>query len=228
MQLKEKRLNKILACIIAALIVPLVLLISLSFSADRDAAWSVMKNEGQPLYSRVVNSLVFDYLLDSRIEGQISLAVFTENEQKHLMDVKSVLHASFEALFFIAVILFSAVWVCLCCCEKGVIPKAMAYGGAASALIPVILCFLPFGFLFTAMHTILFPQGNWQFPAESALIQLYPAQFWESMAFGFFLRVFAIGLAVLAAGIFALYAGRKADAMKARLLRARKRKRIRH
>ncbi|MDQ3098397.1 MAG: DUF1461 domain-containing protein [bacterium] len=41
------------------------------------------------------------------------------------------------------------------------------------------LLFMP---LFTLFHQTLFPQGNWAFPSDSILIQLYPEQFWRFSA----------------------------------------------
>lgn len=39
-----------------------------------------------------------------------------------------------------------------------------------------------FNSLFTWMHSLLFAQGNWTFPASSLLIQLFPEAFWAAMA----------------------------------------------
>lgn len=39
-----------------------------------------------------------------------------------------------------------------------------------------------FSDLFTTFHLILFPQGNWTFPADSYLITLYPEVFFARMA----------------------------------------------
>ena len=36
--------------------------------------------------------------------------------------------------------------------------------------------------LFSFFHAIFFPQGNWTFPADSLLILMYPAEFWQTMA----------------------------------------------
>lgn len=55
----------------------------------------------------------------------------------------------------------------------------------AGALLIVILAFaifLPFETLFHAMHIILFPQGNWQFPTDSVLISLFPGYFFAALA----------------------------------------------
>lgn len=36
--------------------------------------------------------------------------------------------------------------------------------------------------LFIFFHQVIFPQGNWAFPPDSILIQLYPDQFWKITA----------------------------------------------
>lgn len=41
---------------------------------------------------------------------------------------------------------------------------------------------LDFNGLFAAFHGVLFPQGNWTFPARSLLISMYPLDFWVGMA----------------------------------------------
>lgn len=41
---------------------------------------------------------------------------------------------------------------------------------------------LDFNSLFIWMHTMLFSQGNWSFPSDSLLIQLFPESFWAAMA----------------------------------------------
>jgi len=49
--------------------------------------------------------------------------------------------------------------------------------------VPVVLGLivaLAFGPLFTFFHRVFFPQGNWQFPSDSYLIQTFPEPFWIS------------------------------------------------
>ncbi len=59
---------------------------------------------------------------------------------------------------------------------------------AAASLVFALLvvlgvwALLDFDSLFTWMHTLLFAQGNWTFPSNSLLIQLFPEAFWAAMA----------------------------------------------
>lgn len=52
------------------------------------------------------------------------------------------------------------------------------------ALLIILGAWALFNFdsLFTWMHTMLFAQGNWTFPSDSLLIQLFPEAFWAAMA----------------------------------------------
>ncbi|MBW3019082.1 DUF1461 domain-containing protein, partial [Candidatus Woesearchaeota archaeon] len=58
----------------------------------------------------------------------------------------------------------------------------------------VVCAIIPFNSVFTAMHHILFPQGNWQFPADSMLIQYYPSGFWNEyyLIAGFIIVMLAV------------------------------------
>lgn len=44
---------------------------------------------------------------------------------------------------------------------------------------------LAFGVAFELFHRVLFPGGNWAFPADSLLIRLYPYEFWQLSATAF-------------------------------------------
>lgn len=47
---------------------------------------------------------------------------------------------------------------------------------------------------FVAFHLVLFPQGNWAFPGNSVLIQIFPESFWKLMLTAFVLGVGAFAL----------------------------------
>ena len=57
-----------------------------------------------------------------------------------------------------------------------------------------VLCLILFNTFFTLFHKLLFPQGNWQFSYDSALIQTYPQSFFIWM---FFFIVLMVNLLVL-------------------------------
>ena len=65
-------------------------------------------------------------------------------------------------------------------------------------VLPVLVGFIvlvAFGPLFHLFHEILFPQGNWQFPSDSLLIQVFPQLFWVVSAL--FLLAFILIVGVL-------------------------------
>ncbi len=74
--------------------------------------------------------------------------------------------------------------------------------GWMCVVIPGILTILPWDNVFTGMHLLLFPQGNWQFPATSFLIQTYPERF-----FMLFAAIWASVIILVGAGI--VYGARK-------------------
>jgi len=48
-------------------------------------------------------------------------------------------------------------------------------------VVPVtfgLLAIFAFNPLFAFLHEVVFPQGNWQFPSSSLLIQVFPVEFW--------------------------------------------------
>lgn len=62
--------------------------------------------------------------------------------------------------------------------------RALLYGGAgALALFAILGAWGLIGFdgLFAWMHSLFFAEGTWVFPADSLLIQMYPAGFWMGM-----------------------------------------------
>jgi len=63
--------------------------------------------------------------------------------------------------------------------------KSISRGGIALAvalLVGGVIAFVAFESAFELFHRIFFPGGNWAFPADSALIQLYPYAFWQLSA----------------------------------------------
>jgi integral membrane protein (TIGR01906 family) len=99
-----------------------------------------------------------------------------QDELDHIRDVKRTIdNVTKYTLVIFAVLIFF---------RKTVITRLATYskwgiyliaGGGVAAL----LFFEPF---FIKFHELLFPQGNWSFPENSILIQLYPEYFWQTAA----------------------------------------------
>jgi hypothetical protein len=134
---------------------------------------------------------------------------YTAAEAAHLRDARAVLYL-FVALALAALVLILAAllhrprdvrrW------------RAVARGGAGLVVGTVVLGivgFLAFDTAFELFHRIFFPGGNWEFPADSNMIRLYPYAFWQ-------LTAAALGvLCVLGGGAVWLFARRRASRLAA-------------
>ncbi len=118
-------------------------------------------------------------------KGQIPEA-FNEEEKSHLQDVKQLIKFGLITLLItlMALIYCSSEW-----------KKTIRYGTIALSAILAAGFIIPFNTLFTRFHYIFFPQGNWAFPPESALITYYPANFFATYALS--IAVYAIFLGLI-------------------------------
>lgn len=66
--------------------------------------------------------------------------------------------------------------------------------GGVLITLPVLLAFVPWDVLFRFFHLLLFPQGNWLFPADSLIIQTYQPSFfiWYAIVWGVLCALFGI------------------------------------
>lgn len=121
---------------------------------------------------------------------------FTNDEIGHLLDVARVYQTIRIALGIAAIA--SLLWLIFMSLKKTgigkesfIVAKNILFSGTVFLLISLIL----FRTFFNIFHQLLFPQGNWTFPPNSTLIQLFPESFWfiylgwilgSTMCFGFF------------------------------------------
>jgi integral membrane protein (TIGR01906 family) len=61
--------------------------------------------------------------------------------------------------------------------------------------LPIVIGLLPWNTVFSVFHQVFFPQGNWIFPAQSLLIQTYPASFFIGFASVWATILIATGIA---------------------------------
>ncbi|MBI2669324.1 DUF1461 domain-containing protein [Candidatus Woesearchaeota archaeon] len=135
------------------------------------AFWNVTPNQQQTMD-----------LLKGKGTVQIN---YTVSEVSHLEDVARVMNIV-DVVF---VLLFIGLMGILYW-KKRELPDLLFYGGISTAIITLfILLMAIFGFdaLFTAFHTLFFPQGNWIFPADSLLIQTFPSIFFIKISIIIFL-----------------------------------------
>lgn len=111
-------------------------------------------------------------------------ALYTQSELEHLADVRRVIARLFALGSAAAAAMALALAVDVGSGRRRT-RAALARGGQlASALTLVVGVFVAVAWngLFTLFHSLLFPSGTWQFPADSRLIQLFPNWFWQSAA----------------------------------------------
>ena len=118
---------------------------------------------------------------------------YTSLETAHLQDVKEVMGWA-DALFLISVLLlFLFSWHFKINYNQLKLGKIMQTAGLISlfaAGLVLLLMLLSFQFIFTLFHQLFFPQGNWQFAADSLLIQTFPGSFFTAIG----LKIFFIAI----------------------------------
>jgi len=118
---------------------------------------------------------------------------YTSLETAHLQDVKEVMGWA-DALFLISVLLlFLFSWHFKINYNQLKLGKIMQTAGLISlftAGLILLLMLLSFQFTFTLFHQLFFPQGNWQFAADSLLIQTFPGSFFTAIG----LKIFFIAM----------------------------------
>ena len=115
-----------------------------------------------------------------------------------MRDVRVVLFA------FLGLAVLSAIFIGWALARRGGATRtwrAIARGGAGLAVLLVALgvfAAVAFGAAFELFHRLLFPGGNWSFPATSWLIKMYPYGFWQLSAAAFGILGIAGGAVVWA------------------------------
>jgi hypothetical protein len=108
--------------------------------------------------------------------------IYTADEAGHLRDARAVLY------LFIALAIASLIFIVASLVHR---PndarrwRSVARGGAGlavGAVIVGVVGFVAFDPLFELFHRLFFPGGNWEFPADSNMIRLYPYAFWQLTA----------------------------------------------
>ncbi len=138
--------------------------------------------------------------LDFLNGNEADIGFYTENEERHLVDVRRLVNACKLLALFLFLLLIAFFLIKR---DAGLLRAVLRYGGLGAmllALLLALLSLLDFSRFWTAFHELLFPQGNWRFPAESTLITLFPERFFEAFAGQVLLAALAYGLVALLAG----------------------------
>jgi uncharacterized membrane protein len=106
---------------------------------------------------------------------------FTSDEISHLVDVARLYRPISLSLNILAVGAWSVLILAVAKKKKLRANFLFASKVLTGFLIILSTCLLFFSFFFEKFHMVLFPGGNWQFPADSMLITLFPEIFWQLM-----------------------------------------------
>ena len=122
---------------------------------------------------------------------------FTPDVMQHMEDVRLVIKGA--ALATIALVLLLIVLLIVAGRRGGgkTVSSGLFIGGITTvifALVLVIIGFLSFETLFTAIHKLFFADGTWTFAEDSLLICTYPLPYWIGMG-----AVWGIALVLLSA-----------------------------
>ena len=116
---------------------------------------------------------------------------YTTPEISHLNDVAQVMKSAEIVLFLSGIIILGVLFYFRK--DKEQRWRLLKYGGASTitfVLIILAALFFNFNSLFTLFHQLFFPQGNWQFAADSLLIQTFPIEFFVNRG----RRIFVLAL----------------------------------
>lgn len=106
---------------------------------------------------------------------------FTVDEVNHLNDVAAIYQT---ARVLLAVIAFSSLLFLLFEISRMKVTRDdfhLASRILGILIVTVIGSLVLFPFFFVTFHKTLFPGGNWAFPSDALLIQLFPEDFWKIM-----------------------------------------------
>jgi uncharacterized membrane protein len=122
---------------------------------------------------------------------------FTDDERRHMSDVRSVF-IGVQALAVAAVVVLVA--LARRAAQPGTLPSLVLAGAIAAAIGVAAIgatFAVAFDVAFLFFHEILFPQGNFLFPPGSNLLVIYPEPYW----YGITLRIsisFLVAAAIVA------------------------------
>lgn len=133
----------------------------------------------------------------------------------HLDDVNAVSSRLFAPLLSCAVLAAFLLMMAFRMFGVRLFARILAWSGASAlGVIAVLALWAAFGFdgLFASMHGLLFPEGNWTFPADSLLITMLPGPFWAAMAFTWAASSALVAAVSLTGGVVMLRKSRPASA----------------
>jgi uncharacterized membrane protein len=125
---------------------------------------------------------------------------YTAKELSHMGDVRVVVSGLSVVTFFLLFGIFLS-FVYLSVSE---VRKVLVSSGVVGVILTILfsLLLLNFDWAFTVFHKLFFSQGNWQFPSDFLLIQLFPESLFIAAVIQILLYSFIFSLVLLLVGIF--------------------------
>ena len=125
---------------------------------------------------------------------------YTAIELSHMGDVRVVVSGLSVVTFFLLFGIFLS-FVYLSVSE---VRKVLVSSGVVGVILTILfsLLLLNFDWAFTVFHKLFFSQGNWQFPSDFLLIQLFPESLFIAAVIQILLYSFIFSLVLLLVGIF--------------------------
>jgi len=202
-------------------VVLIILLLNLSFLLSSSGYLASMESKtatpqlAEPAMDASRTKAVSDDVI-SYVRGdsqQLSFASsFTQAEVSHLADVRRVIRLSFSTLGLLAGIAAVSAFL-LFLLSKGPldfffrIKRAVLIAGIAVLTVSVLFIAASsrFDFLFTKFHQVFFQAGNWQFPSNYLIVNLFTADFFSGFARDMFTGIIINGAALVIAALVAGY-----------------------
>jgi len=121
--------------------------------------------------------------------------LYETNEISHLQDVKKVFQKT-TILFYLSLLIITLLITLNKTKSKRTtllknLNKASKYTLISLTTI-TLLTIISFNTIFKYFHLIFFPQGNWQFPNNSFIIQTFPLNFFITISFKIFILTIII------------------------------------
>ena len=128
-------------------------------------------------------------------EGE-ELTIFNSAELSHMEDVRRLLIVGKWFFVFSLIILFLYFYNFS---DKKLL-RSTGLSGVVFGFVLTLLTLINFDFVFRVFHLVLFPQGNWMFPYDSLIIELFSQELF------FVIGVFCVSVS-LASYLFCYYQG---------------------
>lgn len=191
---------------LALLVLFLPVWVHFAISAAGGADWLGSAAVAHQLSDRTIGELLFGPATFG-FAGPAGAPFYTADEAAHLQDVRLVLFGFLGVVALAGAVL---AWAIARHRDSVQLWRAIAGGGlvlAIGLLVVGAFAAVAFGVAFELFHQLLFPGGNWAFPANSNLVRLYPLGFWQ-------LSAAALGVLAVSAGLVTwLLARRRARAL---------------